>query len=164
MEFAANAGARSSSVFEPAARLVRRGIAGLGSLSSLADLGVRLWVANVFFTAGLTKISNWSSTLALFESEYHVPLLPPELAAYLGTAAELGLPVFIALGLGTRFAALALFLFNIVAAVSYPDLSELGLKDHQMWGLLILVTLLHGPGKLSLDHLVQKKFFAIGGK
>jgi putative oxidoreductase len=164
MEFAANAGVRSSSVFEPAARLVRRGIAGLGSLSSLADLGVRLWVANVFFTAGLTKISNWSSTLALFESEYHVPLLPPELAAYLGTAAELGLPVFIALGLGTRFAALALFLFNIVAAVSYPDLSELGLKDHQVWGLLILVTLLHGPGKLSLDHLLQKKFFAIGGK
>jgi len=132
----------------------------LGTLSPLVDLAVRLWVANVFFTAGLTKIATWSSTLALFENEYHVPLLPPELAAYLGTAAELGLPVFLVLGLGTRFAALALFLFNIVAAISYPDLSEVGLKDHQVWGLLLLVTLFHGPGKLSLDHFIRRKFFS----
>lgn len=164
MEFAANAEVRNAPLFEPAIKLVKRGISGLKVLSPLVDLGVRLWVANVFFTAGLTKISNWSSTLVLFQSEYNVPLLPPELAAYLGTAAELGLPVFLVLGLGTRFAALALFCFNIVAALSYPDLSELGLKDHQVWGLLILVTLFHGPGRLSLDYLLQKKFFGLGGK
>ncbi|MEZ9827441.1 DoxX family protein, partial [Vibrio cyclitrophicus] len=62
----------------------------------------RLWVAWVFFNSGLTKIATWDSTLYLFELEYQVPLLPWELAAYMGTAAELILPVFLALGLLTR--------------------------------------------------------------
>ena len=131
---------------------------GLDFASPLVDLAVRLLVAAVFFNSGLTKITNWDSTLYLFENEYTVPFLPPELAAYLGTAAELGLPVLLVLGLGTRFAALALFVFNIVAAISYPDLSEAGLKDHQYWGLFLLVTLFHGPGRLSLDHLIHRRF------
>jgi len=128
-------------------------------LAPVLDLGIRLLVAGVFFQSGLVKIQSWSSTLALFENEYAVPLLPPELAAYLGTGAELVLPVFLALGLGGRFAAAALFVFNIVAVISYPDLGEVGLKDHQYWGLLLLVTLLHGPGKLSVDHFLSRRFF-----
>jgi putative oxidoreductase len=128
-------------------------------LAPLLDLAIRLWVGKVFFQAGMVKISSWSSTLALFENEYHVPLLPPDLAAYLGTAAELGLPVFLVLGLGGRFAAAAMFVFNIIAVISYPDLGEVGLKDHQYWGLLLLVTLLHGPGKLSIDHFIRRKFW-----
>jgi putative oxidoreductase len=122
------------------------------------DLGIRLLVASVFFQSGLTKIASWDTTLLLFQSEYSVPLLPSDLAAYMGTAAELALPVFLVFGLGTRFAALALFIFNIVAVVSYPDLSAVGLKDHQYWGLLMLVTLLHGPGKFSLDYLLNRRF------
>ncbi|OQW70786.1 MAG: hypothetical protein BVN34_00835 [Proteobacteria bacterium ST_bin12] len=128
-------------------------------LSPLVDLGVRLWVANVFFTSGMTKIQNWSSTISLFENEYAVPILPPEIAAYVGTSAELSLPVFLVLGLITRPAAIALFAFNIVAALTYPDVSALGIKDHQVWGLLMLVTIVHGPGKLSLDHWIKSKFF-----
>ena len=123
------------------------------------DLGIRLLVAGVFFQSGMVKIQSWSTTLALFENEYAVPLLPPELAAYLGTGAELVLPVFLALGLGGRFAAAALFVFNAIAVISYPDLGEVGLKDHQYWGLLLLVTLFHGPGKLSVDHLIRRRFF-----
>ena len=143
------------------ARLARAaGLAqrGLAFLTPALDFGIRLLVASVFFKAGLTKIASWSSTLLLFEYEYAVPLLPPALAAYLGTAAELSLPVLLVLGLGTRFAALALFVFNIVAVISYPDLGEVGLKDHQYWGLLLLVTLFHGPGRLSLDHLIRRRF------
>jgi putative oxidoreductase len=87
-----------------------------------------------------------------------VPLLPPEWAAYLGTAAELTLPALLALGLAGRFAAGALFLFNAVAVISYPGLSEAGVSDHFHWGLLLLVPLLHGPGKLSLAHLLQKSW------
>ena len=68
-------------------------------LSTIILLVCRVWVAYVFFNAGLTKISTWESTLFLFEYEYQVPLLPWKLAAYLGTAAELILPVFILLGL-----------------------------------------------------------------
>jgi len=127
-------------------------------LAPVLDLGIRLLVAGVFFQSGLVKIQSWSSTVALFENEYEVPLLPPELAAYLGTGAELVLPVFLALGLGGRLAAAALFVFNILAVISYPDLSEVGLKDHQYWGLLLLVTVLHGPGKLSADHFMRRSF------
>lgn len=129
---------------------------GLGYLTPLLDFGIRLFVASVFFKAGLTKIASWSTTLTLFEYEYAVPLLPPELAAWLGTAAELTLPVLLVLGLGTRLSALALFVFNIIAVISYPGLGEVGLKDHQYWGLLLLVTLCHGPGPLSLDHLIRR--------
>lgn len=117
----------------------------------LVDLGLRLYVAKVFFDSGLVKIQSWSSTLMLFEYEYAVPLLPPAMAAYLGTAAELTLPVLLALGLAGHFAALALFLFNIVAVISYPDLSEVGLQNHMYWGMLLAYLAVHGPGKLSLD-------------
>ena len=128
----------------------------LSVASPAIDLVLRIWVGMAFFRSGLTKIGSWDATLGLFENEYHVPLLPPHLAAYLGTAAELGLPVLLILGLGGRLAAAALFIFNIVAVVSYPDLGAVGLKDHQVWGLMLLVTLLHGPGRLSIDHLIRK--------
>ena len=128
----------------------------LDALAPLADLGVRLFVAGVFFQSGLTKIANWDSTVSLFENEYAVPLLPPEVAAFAGTGVELVFPVLLAFGLGSRLAAFVLFVFNIVAVLSYPDLGAAGLKDHQTWGLLLLVTLLHGPGALSLDHLLGR--------
>lgn len=136
----------------------RRALRVLDFATPVLDLGIRLLVASVFFKSGLTKIASWDTTIALFENEYAVPLLSPEVAAWLGTAAELTLPVLLVLGLGGRLAALALFVFNIIAVISYPDLGEVGLKDHQYWGLLLLVTLLHGPGKLSLDHLIRRRF------
>ena len=130
----------------------------LNLLAPAGDLAIRLWVANVFFKSGLTKLANWDGTLALFANEYQVPFLSPTLAAYAGTATELIFPVLLALGLGTRFTAFALFVFNIFAVASYPDVGEVGLKDHQHWGLLLLVPLLHGAGKLSLDHFLAKWF------
>jgi putative oxidoreductase len=140
--------------------LVDSVINGLNFLSPGLDLFIRVWVGLVFFKSGLTKIQSWESTVGLFENEYNVPLLPPEVAAFLGTGAELIFPVFLVMGLGTRFFAASLFIFNIVAVISYPDLGEVGLKDHQYWGLLLLVTLLHGPGKLSVDHLLKKWCFS----
>ncbi len=117
----------------------------------------RLWVAWVFFNSGLTKIASWDSTLYLFELEYQVPLLPWELAAYMGTAAELILPVFIALGLFTRPMAAILFVFNVIAVISYPVLWEKGFYDHQLWGLMILINVVWGAGAISIDHLLRKK-------
>ena len=87
-----------------------------------------------------------------------MPLLSPKLAAFLGTAAELSLPVLLALGLLSRPAALALFVFNYVAMTSYPDISPAGIKEHWLWGALLLVTFFHGPGKISLDHLLRNWF------
>jgi putative oxidoreductase len=126
-------------------------------LQPLLALGLRLYVARVFLLSGLTKIHDWSVTLALFENEYHVPVLSPSVAAALGTATELSMPVLLALGLGTRFAAAVLFVFNIVAVVSYPDLPDIAVKDHILWGLMLLVLLVHGPGPFSADRLLSRR-------
>jgi putative oxidoreductase len=121
-------------------------------VAPLFDLAIRLYVAQVFFMSGLTKIADWSSTVDLFENEYHVPLLSPALAAAMATAGELALPVLLALGLAGRFSAAGLFVINVVAVASYPDLSDLGKQDHLLWGVLLLVTVLHGPGRWSTDR------------
>ena len=147
---------RSGTLLAKSLALAERAGRALGYGAPLADLAVRLFVAAVFFQSGLTKIANWNSTLSLFENEYAVPLLPPAIAAFLGTGVELFFPILLVVGFGTRFAAFALFVFNIVAVVSYPDLGTAGLKDHQLWGLLLLVTLLHGPGAISLDRLLGR--------
>ena len=130
----------------------------LACLTPALDLLLRLFIANVFFKSGLTKIQTWDSTLYLFNYEYHVPLLPPEVAAWMATGAELGLPVLLVLGLFGRFAALGLFILNGVAVISYySNLSEAGLNQHLYWGLILAVLLLHGGGKWSLDNWIEKR-------
>ena len=123
-------------------------------LQSLALLGARLYVAQVFFLSGLTKIRDWSVTLALFEDEYHVPLLPPELAAYLGTAGELGLSALLVLGLGTRFAALGLSFVNVMAVLSLAEIAPAALAGHQLWGMLLIGIALWGAGRWSTDAIL----------
>ena len=70
------------------------------------------------------------------------------------------MPVLLALGLGTRFAAGVLFIFNIVAVVSYPDLPDIAIKDHILWGTLLLVLLIHGGGKWAVDRWIEQRFAA----
>lgn len=123
----------------------------LEALQSPAQLGARLYVANVFFSSGLTKIRDWDTTLALFADEYHVPLLPPHIAAVAGTLGELVFPVLLVLGLGGRFAALSLSVVNIVAVLSLQDIAPAALQQHQFWGALLLGLLLWGPGRWALD-------------
>ncbi len=141
----------------PAARVTRL----LEALQPLALVLARWYVAKVFFLSGLTKLRDWDITLALFMEEYHVPLLPPELAATLGTAGELALPVFLVLGLGTRFAALGLFFVNAVAALSLPDITDAALQQHVFWGSLLVALLLWGPGRWSLDHWWVRRWWAL---
>ncbi|WP_330961632.1 DoxX family protein [Photobacterium sp. 53610] len=128
----------------------------LTPITPLLLLLTRLWVAWVFFNAGMLKFQSWDSTLYLFEYEYQVPLIPWRIAAYLGTATELIVPVFLALGLLTRPMALLLFIFNMIAVVSYPLLWEKGFFDHQLWGMMLLVNVFWGAGLLSLDHLAGR--------
>lgn len=132
-----------------------------GDLPRWSSAGVlllaRLWVALVFITSGWLKLTAWDSTLYLFESEYQVPLLPWLWAAYLGTATELLLPLFLLAGLFTRPAALLLFGFNIMAVISYPTLWAGGFYDHQLWGWMLLTLIIWSGGVLSLDHWLTRR-------
>lgn len=126
-------------------------------VAPLLLLGTRLWVAQVFFRAGLVKIDSWYSTQYLFQSVYHVPFLPPNIAAYLGTGIELGVPVILVLGLLTRPFALFLFVYNIMAVVSYPALWKTGFYDHKLWGLMMLINVFWGAGAFSMDYLIRNR-------
>jgi putative oxidoreductase len=117
----------------------------------------RWYVAWQFLKSGWLKVSDWDSTLYLFQQEYHVPLLPPELAAIAGSAGELVFPTLLVVGLLSRFAALGLSAVNVLAVVSYAHVLlsegfEAALGQHYLWGMLLLVVLVFGPGKWSLDE------------
>lgn len=96
----------------------------LDALQPLAAFLARLYLAQVFFLSGLTKLRDWETTVALFTDEYHVPLLSPPVAAALGTAGELALPVLLVLGLGGRLSALGLFVVNFVAVISLSEIAR----------------------------------------
>jgi putative oxidoreductase len=136
----------------------QRAIGWLETLQPLAQLAARLYVAQAFFRSGLTKIRSWETTLALFEDEYHVPLLPPEVAALMGTTGELVLPVLLALGLAGRFAAAGLSFVNVVAVVSLAEIAPAALQQHEFWGSLLIGLLLWGPGRWSADAWIARRF------
>jgi putative oxidoreductase len=130
----------------------------LDALQPLALLIARLYVAQVFFLSGLTKLRDWGTTVALFTDEYKVPLLSPQIAAFSGTAGELILPVMLVLGLGGRFAALGLFVVNAVAVIALADIPPAAFQQHVFWGSLLAGLAVFGPGKWSVDALLGPRF------
>jgi putative oxidoreductase len=136
---------------------IRQAIAWLEAMQPLAQLAARLYVAHAFFASGLTKLHDWDTTLALFADEYHVPLLSPAAAAFMGTAGELGLSALLVLGLAGRFAAAGLSVVNAVAVISLAEIAPAALQQHQFWGSLLIALLLWGPGRWSLDAWLLKR-------
>ena len=133
----------------------------LDTLHPVMALVIRLWVSWQFLKSGILKISSWDTTLYLFREEYRVPLLPPEAAAVVGTLGELLFPVLLVIGLFSRFAALALFAVNAMAVVAYAHVLysegfEAALGQHYLWGFMLLVLMVYGPGALSLDKLILR--------
>ncbi len=144
--------------------LIQRALVVTGLVDRLQPLGLlalRLYVSSVFIKSGLVKIHDWGATLALFHDEYKVPVLPPDVAAVVGTFGELTFPVLITLGLMGRFGAAGLFVVNVMAVVSYPDLwgfeCPAGIQSHFFWGSILLALTLFGPGKLSIDELILRR-------
>jgi putative oxidoreductase len=132
----------------------------LGWLNALRNpllLVTRLYVAQVFFLSGLTKIQDWSTTLLLFREEYHVPLLPPALAAVMGTAGELILPVLLVFGLAGRFSALGLFVVNAAAVASLADIAPAAMQQHLFWGWLLAFIAVVGTGQWAVDCVIKKR-------
>ncbi len=131
------------------------------ALKPLLLLGFRFYVAYDFFLSGKQKMSSWSTTVDLFAYEYNVPLLSPEMAAYLATGAELLLPVLLVFGFITRPAALGLFILNVVAAMALAQTdfaSAAGHWQHMLWGTMLAVIFAFGPGALSIDKLISNKW------
>lgn len=128
-------------------------------LEPVALLAARFYVAWAFFASGLTKLRDWESTLMLFEYEYQVPVLPFELAAYLGTGAEIILPLLLIVGLASRFSALGLFFVNIVAVISLEDIAPVAYAEHVLWGVLLALVVIFNGGRFALDRLVEKQLF-----
>ncbi len=130
------------------------------AFAPLVDLIARLYLFRVFFWSGLTKINDWGTTVALFTDEYHVPVLPPVLAAIMGTGGELVLSVLLLIGLAGRFAAAGLFVLNAVAVVSYYHVlaGTPGLVDHGQWALMLAWLAVHGCGAWAVDHWLRARF------
>ena len=132
----------------------------LDALQPLAALLARLYVAQVFFLSGLTKLRDWGTTVALFTDEYHVPLLSPPVAAALGTAGELVLPVLLVLGLGGRLSALGLLVVNFVAVISLSEIAPAAFQQHVFWGSLLAALAIFGLGPWSFDRWLAPRRYA----
>ncbi|HKX40127.1 MAG TPA: DoxX family protein [Burkholderiaceae bacterium] len=116
---------------------------------TLLALPLRVAAAAVFWMSGTTKLANWDTAVALFTDEYRLPLLPPELAAYIATGIELSMPMLLVLGLFTRAASVVLLSMTAVIEIFvYPQ----AWPTHIQWAAMLLVLMCRGPGTLSLDH------------
>lgn len=122
---------------------------------SLHQLLFRIAIAGVFLRAGLTKISSWESTVALFADEYNVPVLAPHLAAAMAATFEVGCSTLLLVGLGTRLAALPLLgMIMTIQLFVYPQ----AWSEHLVWGSILLMLLTRGGGAVSLDHLIARQW------
>jgi len=138
---------------------------GANALQPLFLLATRWYVSWQFLKSGWLKVTSWESTLDLFREEYHVPLLPPHLAAVTGAFGELFFPCLLVLGIGGRIGPLGLSCVNIVAVISYRQVLlaegfEAALAQHVLWGYMLLLLVIFGNGPLSLDRLFAKRLGA----
>lgn len=122
---------------------------------SLVQLAARLAVAHVFWQSAQTKLASWPVTLQLFAFEYHLPILPPDVAAPLATAAELSGAVLLFLGLFARLG--SLMLLGVVATIQIFVFPE-NWGEHLLWASLLGLILARGAGVISLDYLASRFF------
>lgn len=141
---------------------------------SLIALIGRFSIAAIFWKSGQTKIEGLAIDLVsgefqfgwphlsesaheLFRSEYQLPLLPPELAAPMAAFGEHLFPILILLGLATRFSSLALLIMTMTIQIFvYPD----AYPTHGVWAAVLLVLIARGPGVVSIDHWLAKRYSA----
>jgi len=133
---------------------------------SLIALLARFSIAAVFWNSGQTKVQGMAlnfvsgdftlgwprlseSALALFQDEYKLPWVAPELAAPMAAFAEHLFPLLLLFGLATRFSAMALLVMTLVIQVFvYPD----AYATHGTWAVVLLTLMARGPGVFSIDH------------
>jgi putative oxidoreductase len=121
---------------------------------SVIALIARAATFSVFFRSGMQKLSDWNSTLLLFQNEYHVPVLPPNIAAYMAASLELGGSTLVLIGLFTRVSVTALLgMTAVIEIFVYP----MAWPDHIQWLAFMFIIFARGPGRISLDALLFGK-------
>ena len=150
------------SLISTAAAMVRQAYRWLDAVPYwLLALPLRVAVAWVFWSSAMTHLANWDTTLELFETEYQLPFLPPDPAAYMAVSIEVTTPILLVLGLLTRPACLVLLGMTAVIEIFVYALAW---PTHIQWAAMLLVLLCRGPGVLSLDRLIQRRLFGEGGR
>jgi len=139
--------------------LVARAVSLMSALPEwIIAIAARVAVAAVFWTSARLKVDGFAlkdSTYFLFEHEYALPLIPSDWAAVLATIGEHVFPVMLILGLGTRFGALGLLAMTaVIQTFVYPG----AWVTHLLWATALLYLIIRGPGPLSVDHLISKRF------
>jgi putative oxidoreductase len=129
---------------------------------SVVLLATRFYVGWQFTKSGWIKFTSWSTTLDLFQNEYHVPLLPPDIAAVVGTFGELFFPTLLYLGLFGRVGAIGAFFVNAMAVISYRQVLlaegfEAAVGQHILWGLMLLILIVMGPGRIAVDTWLERR-------
>ena len=126
---------------------------------ALLAIPLRLAVATVFWNSAQSHLANWDTTLYLFETDYALPFLRPGPAAYLAVTIEVVTPIQLVLGLLTRAATLVLLgMTTVIEVFVYPE----AWPTHIQWAAMLFVLLARGPGKLSLDWLIRRRFLGDG--
>lgn len=145
----------------PATRYLARLIARLESVSydTLLATPARIFIATTFWLSGRTKVDGLltinDTAFFLFQSEYNLPLVPYRLAAYAATYAEHLFPVLLIVGLAARLSAGALlFMTLIIEIFVYPG----AWVTHLGWATALAFIIFRGPGALSLDHFLRRRF------
>ncbi|MBS0271144.1 MAG: DoxX family protein [Proteobacteria bacterium] len=120
-------------------------------IGGLLFLTIRVWMARIFWDSGVCKAQSWPNTLMLFKYEYKVPVISPDLAAYLATITELTCPILLVIGFASRLAAIPMLIMTAVIQCTY-----LCLNEHLYWAMLLGLIVCFGPGLFSADFLFRK--------
>jgi putative oxidoreductase len=122
---------------------------------SILQLGMRVGVGMVFFNAGILKYKSFEFAVKLFEEEYKVPVLAPAVAARMAMINELTTSTLLFLGLATRLTTLPLLgMISVIQIFVYPN----AWPDHVLWGSTLIFLLTRGPGKFSIDYLIERYY------
>lgn len=123
---------------------------------SLIALAARVAAGGVFWRSGQTKLDGFhvaDTTFYLFQEEYRLPLIPPDIAAYLATINENLFSALLVVGLASRVsAAVLLGMTAVIQLFVFPE----AWSEHILWAASLLVIIQRGPGRISLDHAVVR--------
>ena len=157
------AGAARATALTPLNPIARFTSAVFGLVPAwLPLLVLRLALARPFYASGLTRWDGWFTlsfgAKVLFTDEYklhifgaEIPFPAPELVATMASTAEIVLPIVLAFGFLTRWAALGLLAMTGIIQLTYPD----GWANfHLYWAAMALAIITFGPGAISLDRLI----------